>query len=97
MSLKMTEVLDEIERRIHSAYERHGRRAFNGKYTIDESTEMLVSRLERIYSNLEAFRLTIHNMYLYDMIDNFDDFNYCRDRVDELLRKLDDALDKKPS
>lgn len=54
MSLKMTEVLDEIERRIH-------------------------------------------NMYLYDMIDNFDDFNYCRDRVDELLRKLDDALDKKPS
>lgn len=28
------------------------------------------------------------------MIDNFDDFNYCRDRVDELLRKLDDALDK---
>lgn len=97
MCLKMTEVLDEIERRIHSDYERYGRRVFNGKYTIDKSTEMLVSKLERNYSNLEAFRVTIHNMYLYDMIDNFDDFKYCRDRVDELLRKLDDALDKKPS
>lgn len=67
---------------------------FNSKYTVEQCNEMLVSRLERTYSNLEAFRKTIHNMYLYDMVDNFDDYKYCKDRVDELLRKLDSELDR---
>lgn len=88
----MTEALEEIESRIHSDYERYGRRVFNGKITISECTEMLVSRLERNYSNLEAFRKTIQNMYIYGMVANFDEYKYCRERVDELLKKLDDEL-----
>lgn len=92
MSNTMTEALEEIESRIHSDYERYGRCVFNGKITISECTEMLVSRLERNYSNLEAFRQTIHNMYLYDMIANFDEYKQCKERVDELLKKLDTEL-----
>lgn len=94
MSLKMSEVLDEIERRIHKDYERYGRRIFNEKYSVSQCNEMLVSRLERNYSNLEAFRETIHNMYIYSMIDDFDEFKECIDRVDELLKKLDNELDR---
>ena len=92
MSNTMKEALEEIESRIHSDYERYGRRVFNGKITISECTEMLVSRLERNYSNLEAFRETIHNMYMYDMITSFDEFKQCLDRVDLLLKELDDEL-----
>ena len=92
MNNTMTEALEDIERRIHEDYERYGRRVFKGKLTISECNKMLVSRLERDYSNLEAFRKTIHNMYMYGMITNFDEFKQCLDRTDELLRKLDTEL-----
>lgn len=90
----MTEALEEIESRIHGDHERYGRRVYRGKLTISECTEMLVSRLERNYSNLEAFRKTIQNMYLYNMVANFDEYKQCIDRVDELLKKLDNELDR---
>lgn len=54
---------------------------------------MLIDRLERNYSNLKEFRRTIHNMYMYGMITNFDEFKQCIDRTDELLKKLDADLD----
>lgn len=92
MSNTMTEVLEGIERRIHEDYERYGKRVFKGEKTISECDKMLVSRLERDYSNLKAFRQTIHNMYMYDMITNFDEFIQCLDRVDLLLKKLDNEL-----
>lgn len=93
MSNTMKEALEEIESRIHRDYERYGRRVFNGKITISECNKMLTDRLERNYSNLEAFRETIHNMYLYNMVANFDEYKQCIDRVDELLKKLDNELD----
>ena len=88
----MTEVLEDIERRIHEDYERYGRRVFRGKLTISECKKMLVDRLERDYSNLEAFRQTIRNMYLYGMIASFDEYKQCLDRTDGLLKKLDTEL-----
>ena len=92
MSNTMTEVLEGIKRRIHEDYERYGKRVFKGEKTISECDKMLVSRLERNYSNLEAFRKTIHNMYMYDMITNFDEFKQCLDRADLLLKELDNEL-----
>ena len=93
MSNTMTETLEEIEIRIHRDYERYGKRVFKGEKTIQECNEMLIDRLERNYSNLKEFRRTIHNMYMYSMITNFDEFKYCIDRTDELLKKLDADLD----
>ena len=83
MSNTMTEVLSGIEERIHRDYERYGMRVFKGEKTIQECNEMLIDRLERNYSNLKEFRRTIHNMYMYGMITDFD----------ELLKKLDADLD----
>lgn len=93
MNTTMTEVLSGIEERIHSDYERYGKRVFKGEKTIQECNEMLIDRLERNYSNLKEFRRTIHNMYMYDMITNFDEFKECVDRADVLLKKLDTDLD----
>ena len=93
MSNTMTETLEEIEERIHRDYERYGRRVFKGEKTIQECNEMMIDRLERNYSNLKEFRRTIHNMYMYNMITNYDEFAQCIDRTDELLKKLDADLD----
>lgn len=93
MSNTMTDVFSGIEERIHRDYERYGKRVFKGEKTIQECNEMLIDRLEWNYSNLKEFRRTIHNMYMYGMTTNFDEFKQCIDRTDELLKKLDTDLD----
>lgn len=93
MSNTMTEVFSDIEGRVHRAYERYGKRVFKGEKTVQECNEVLIYRLEQNYSNLKEFRRTIHNMYMYGMITNFDEFKECIDRTDELLKKLDTDLD----